>query len=255
MATGELLELEKTDWDGFTYKKYFDRAVKFCLDSKNFIPPSKQLEPIRGSVKLSTERTTALDSRAGILARRKIFYKNVVRPLAWIAKEGFKAQARDITYVNKKPDSSLPGGVSGTIAQPEPGALFHGATDSRMWLQDLKRISEQVERKRRACKVAAPARIAILDTGCDEDFIASQTRSEQFAIGKDFVNPGATTMTDTFGHGTSMARLIMECAPGAEIQVVRVAENTKELENNRENIKEVSTCNLTTYAALIKLTY
>ncbi|EHK41856.1 hypothetical protein TRIATDRAFT_322010 [Trichoderma atroviride IMI 206040] len=238
LATDELVELEKGHWDGFTNKNYFDRAVKFCLNSENFIPPSKPVKPFRGSVKLSSEPTTALDSRAGILARRKIFYKNVVRPLAWLAKRGFRVQAGDITYVRKKPDSSIPEEVSDPIAQPEPGALFHSAIDSRMWLQDLKRISEQVERKRRACKVAAQVRIAILDTGCDEDFIAFQGRKEQFAMGKDFVNPGATTMTDSFGHGTLMVRLIMVCAPGAEIQVVRVAENTKMLEKNRENIKE-----------------
>lgn len=239
IATKELLELEKGNWEGFTSKKYFDRAVKFCLNSENFVPPPKQVKPIQGSVKLSSEQTTALDTRAGILARKKIFYKNVVRPLAWLAKRGFKAQAGDITYVNKKLDSSLPEEVPDSIAQPEPGALFHSAIDPRVWLQDLKRISEQVERKRRACKAVASVRIAILDTGCDRHFTAFQSRSEQFAVGKDFVNPGSTIMTDSFGHGTLMARLIMECAPGAEILVVRVAENTKQLEKSRENIKEV----------------
>ncbi|KAM0452243.1 hypothetical protein ACHAO4_005453 [Trichoderma viride] len=238
IATDELLQLEKTRWDGFTNKNYFDQAVKFCLNSENFIPPSKKLKPVRRNVKLSNEQTTAVDTRAGILARRKIFYKNVVRPLAWLAKRGFRAQAGDITYVNKKPDSSPPEEVSDPIAHPESGALFHSAIDSRMWLQDLKRISEQVERKRRVCKVAAPVRVAILDTGCDRDFTAFQTRSEQFTVDKDFVNPNSTIMTDSFGHGSLMARLIMECAPGAEILVVRVAENTKQLEKSRENIKE-----------------
>lgn len=239
IATDELLELEKEHWDGFTNKKYFDRAVKFCLNSENFILPSKPVKPSRGSAKLSNEQTPSLDTQAGILARRKIFFKNVVRPLAWLAKKGFRAQAGDIIYVNKKPDPSVPEEVSDPIEQPEPGALFHSAIDSRMWLQDLKKISQQVEHKRRRCKVAASVRIAILDTGCDENFVAFQTRKEQFAMRKDFVDPGATTMTDSFGHGTLMARLIMECAPGAEILVLRVAESTKNLEENRENIKEV----------------
>lgn len=254
IATDELLRLEKEHWDGFTNKTYFDRAVKFCLDSENFIPPSKPVKPIRGSVKPSSEQTPSLDTGAGILARRKIFYKNVVRPLAWLAKRGFRAHAGDITYVNKKPDFSLLEEVSNLISQPEPGALFHSAIDSRMWLQDLKKISEQVERKRRACKVATPVRIAILDTGCDEDFSAFETRKDRFAMGKNFVNPGATTMTDSFGHGTLMARLIMECAPGAEIQVVRVAENTKKLGENQEKIKEVRGT-MRYLTLVIKLTY
>ncbi|KAL6902513.1 hypothetical protein GGI43DRAFT_422189 [Trichoderma evansii] len=233
-----LLEI---DWDGFTSKKYFDRAVKFCLNSENFIPPSKQGKPIRGSVKFSIEPTTASGSRAGVLKRRKIFYKNVVRPLAWLAKRGFKAQDGDITYVNKKLDSSLPKGLSETPIQQDSEALFHSSIISKMWLNDLKKINEFVERKRRQFTVTTPVRIAILDTGLDKDFLTFKTKSsllKSIVDEEDFVSPCTQTMTDTFGHGTFMARLIMECAPGADILVVRVAENTKELENSRENIRK-----------------
>ncbi|KAK1243912.1 hypothetical protein MKX08_002050 [Trichoderma sp. CBMAI-0020] len=233
-----LLELQKTEWGNFTKKQYFDLTVEFCLNSEYFVSRSKQLRPVGGGPKICTARTSDSDWRQDISTRKKIFYQNVVRPLEWLAKGKFKAQARDITYVSEKPDSSLPRGMSDATPQPEPEALFHSGIDSRMWLQGLKRISEYVERKRRDFEVAAPVRIAILDTGCDQGFTAFQARSKQFAVGKDFVDPSATNMTDTFGHGTLMTRLIIECAPGAEIIVVRVAQNTKKLKESQKNIKE-----------------
>ncbi|KAH8125516.1 hypothetical protein LI328DRAFT_167335 [Trichoderma asperelloides] len=142
IATDELVELEKREWDGFTNKMYFDRAVKFCLNSENFIPPSKQLKPIRGGFRPSTGPMAPSDSRAGILMRRKIFHKNVVRPLAWLAKRGFKAQAGDIAYVDKKPDLSLQKELSNAQIQQESEVLFHSSIVSKAWLNDLKKISE-----------------------------------------------------------------------------------------------------------------
>ncbi|KAL7922429.1 hypothetical protein ACQKWADRAFT_320713 [Trichoderma austrokoningii] len=233
IAIDKLLQLQKRQWHGFTDKVSFAQTVKFCLDSENFTSPSKQLEPIREGADLATEPTAASGWRQGISMRKRIFYENVVRPLGWLAKKFFKAQAGDITYVSKK----LPEEISTTGAHLL-GAFFHDSIDSRMWFRDLKRIGHYVEHKRRGCEAAVPVRIAILDTGCNRDFRAFQARSEQFAVGKDFVDPGATTMTDTFGHGTLMARLITECAPGAEIVAVRVAETTEKLGESREKIKE-----------------
>lgn len=244
IAIDELFELEKANWDGFANsKKHFDRAVKFCLNSENFMPPQGQPKTARQGVVLPTRPATASDWRAGVLTRRGIFHKNVVRPLAWLAKRGFKAQAGDITYVNKKPSPSPQRGLSDMPWQPEPEALFHSAIVPKMWLRDLGKISQQVERKRRECGVTTPVRVAILDTGLNRDLPFFKTKSglikciEEEA---DFAKPSALTRTDTFGHGTFMARLIMDCAPGVQILVARVAENTDELKNSQENIKEVS---------------
>lgn len=243
IAIDELLELEKTNWDGFTNgKKYFDSAVKFCLNSENFIPPSEQPKTTRQGVVLPTRAATASDWQAGVLTPRRIFHKNVVRPLAWLAKRGFRAQAGDITYVNKKPSPSSQRGLPNTPWQPESEALFHSAIVPKKWLSNLGKISEQVERKRRECRVTAPVRVAILDTGLNRDFPVFKEKSgliKSITDEADFVNPSASTMTDTFGHGTFMARLIMECAPSVEILVARVAENTNELTSSQVNVKEV----------------
>jgi hypothetical protein len=243
IAIDELLELEKSDWDGFTNgKKDFDSVVKFCLNSQNFMPPLKQPKTTRQGVILTTRAATASDWQAGVLTRRRILHKNVVCPLAWLAKIGFRAQAGDITYVNKKPSPSPQRGLSNTPWHPEPEALFHSTIVPQQWLSNLRKISEQVERKRRECRVTTPVRIAILDTGLDRDFPVFKEKSgliKSITDEVDFVNPGALTMTDTFGHGTFMARLIMTCAPGAEILVARVAENMNELKSSQMNIKEV----------------
>lgn len=244
IATDELLELEKANWDGFTNnKKFFDLAVKFCLNSENFIPPSKETKPIRQGITLPTRPAMISDWQAGVLTRRRIFHKNVVRPLEWLAKRGFRAQVGDITYAKKKPGPFPQRGLSDAHWQPEPEALFHSDIVPKMWLRDLKKISEQVERQRRQFRVTSPIRIAILDTGLNKDFPVFKAKSElieSIAEEADFVKSSTPTMTDIFGHGTFMARLIMECAPGVKIMVARVAENTKKLDSSRENIKKVS---------------
>ncbi|UKZ68754.1 uncharacterized protein TrAtP1_009775 [Trichoderma atroviride] len=213
-------------WDGFTNsKRYFDDAVKFCLKSKEVNPSPEQQN---------------LDGKEGIVIRKK-FHEYVVRPLEWLQK-GFGTQVGHINYVDKKPLSPPQRAPDNEAGKLEPDAEFHSATVvPQMWLRDLKKISELVERKRRDCAVSAEIRVAILDTGLDREFPTFRAKSglmKSIIEEKDFVDPDAQTMTDTFGHGTLMARLLMECAPGAGILVARVAKSTNELESSRENIKQ-----------------
>ncbi|KAI1826539.1 hypothetical protein F4861DRAFT_545583 [Xylaria intraflava] len=241
IALNSLLELEKTDWAGFTNsKKYYDNAIKFCLDSRNFTAQPKQRKSTRQGDGTPSGLASTSDWQAGISRRRKILFRNVVLPLAWLAK-GFGTQAGDITYARKKPSPPLQRGISNIPQISDSEALFHSHIVPDKWLRDLKLISVEVERKRRRCRVGTPVRIAILDTGLNKDLDAFRSKIEllQNIVGeKDFVKPGTPIMTDTFGHGTFMARLIMECAPNIEILVARVAENTRQLERSGENIKE-----------------
>ncbi|KAI0878595.1 hypothetical protein GGS24DRAFT_443418 [Hypoxylon argillaceum] len=233
-ALDELLELEQDHWDGFANKKYFDSAVKFCLSCENF-NRSKHLKKTRQGVIVSTP---TWDGQAGILKRRRMLHKNVVRPLEWLAKRGFKAQSGNFTYISKKHSHSR---ASNTSLPPEPEALFHSNIIPNMWLTNLKKISEQVERKRRECRVTAPVRVAILDTGFDRNFSGFTVKSglvKNITDEADFIGCSTRSMIDTFGHGTFMARLVMECAPNVEILVARVAENTNTLHRSRENIKK-----------------
>lgn len=236
MAIDNLIELEKATWEGATnMKKHFNVAVKFCLKSENFTPSQKQ------------GNTTPADD---LLNRKRIFYKNVVCPLAWMAKRGFRAEAGDITYISKKPNNSQ-SWETDSPWQTEPQGLFHSGTtiDPKKWLKNLQMIGAEVGRRRRREGVKTPIRIAILDSGLDRDLPAFKSKKsllDSIAAGKDFVgtDPLSTSTGDEFGHGTFMARLIMESiAPGVEILVARVAQNTDKLEGSQQNIKEVSRAN------------
>ncbi|KAK3375677.1 hypothetical protein B0T24DRAFT_616793 [Lasiosphaeria ovina] len=240
IATDSLDELEKATWDGFLNKKVFDQAVKFCLHSKNFIKAVKKPKASRMGELSPPEPMTAEEQKRGVIERRKIFYRHVVQPLAWLARKGFKMQPGDITYVSKK--RAEPQTEPAYTAQQLDGEhLFHSAIVPKMWLEDIKKISQSVELKRRAKRISTPIRVAILDTGLNMDLPIFKERPGLKRAIKDrvdYVDPGASTMTDTFGHGTLMARVVMECAPGVEILVARVARNTKELMTSQENIRK-----------------
>jgi hypothetical protein len=238
IATDSLKELEKTTWDGFLNKNIFDQAVKFCLYSNNFIKVTKTPRTSRRGVGKPPEPMTAEEKNRGVLERRKIFYRNVVQPLAWLAREGFGVQSGQITYVSKKRPDTQPESTD-SIQQLDEECLFHSAIVPRMWLEDIKKIGESVERKRRAKRITTPVRVAILDTGLNMDLpiFTNKPGLKRAVIDYiDYVDPGASTMTDTFGHGTLMARIVMECAPGAEILVARVARDAKELKTSQESI-------------------
>ncbi len=241
IAIDSLEELESTTWDGVLNKKVFDQAVKFCLHSKNFIKTSKKPRENWRTGMNPPEPMTAEELRKGVIERRRAFYRHVVQPLAWLAKVDFNAQPGDITYVGKKrPEHHSPS--TGPTQQPDEECLFHSAIVPKMWLQDIKKISESVELKRRAQRIRTPVRVAILDTGLNMDlpiFTRKPGLQRALKYHVDYVDPEALTMTDTFGHGSLMARIVMECAPGAELLVARVARDTMELKSSQENIRKV----------------
>ena len=242
IATNRLEELEKATWDGFLNKKVFDQAVKFCLHSKNFIKALEKPKTRRFGVVNPLETMTAEEQKRGVIERRRIFYRHVVQPLAWLAREGFKVQPGDITYIGKKGPKAQQGSAYAT-QKPDVECLFHSEIIPKMWLEDIKKISKSVELKRRAQRISTPVRVAILDTGLNMDLPVFKEKPGLKGVVKeqvDYVDPGASSMSDTFGHGTLMARIVMECAPGAEILVARVARNTKELKASQENIRKVS---------------
>ncbi|KAL8367020.1 hypothetical protein RB599_011105 [Gaeumannomyces hyphopodioides] len=197
----------------------------------------------------------ASDVRANALSRQALIRSNP----AWGSRPASKRPRMPNTpetesirpsWLGLSSSGLLPGPTeSNPRWQPEREALFHSAIVPKMWLSELMKISRQVESKRREWRIATPVRVAILDTGLDWDFPVFRERSgllKSVTDVKDFVTPSTSTVTDVFGHGTFMARLIMECAPGVEILVARVAENTIELKNSQANIKEVREAPATT---------
>lgn len=240
IAKSQLKVLRGIKWDGFENKAYFDEAVAYCLDSSKFVVHPGPTDPHCTS---SFNSPTATDARREIARRRKIFYRHVVRPLAWLAKKGFGSSADGTTYrYIRRTDASPSSTIDGSILLPE--ASFHAGKTAapRNWMKDLKSINADVEMKRRKNRVRTPIRVAILDTGFSgklPSFVEDSSRIACIKEKRDFVDPSGTA-EDVFGHGTFMAKLVMECAPSAEIIIGRIATTTKALEGSEKRVAEVS---------------
>lgn len=238
IADNWLKNLKEVEWDGLKDKSIFDKTIQYCIrEGKMLVDRQNKLGPVGKATDSSAK--TLLDKQQGILARRKKFYKNVVRPLEYLAETGFGHKIGNTLSIRRKPKTdSLSTKLPNQL--PELEASFHSGRPVRpeKWLQDLNKIGNLVERYRRDHKLKSVIRVAILDTGNDEGDNGSA--SWRIKSKRNFVDGLAINMTDTFGHGTLMARLVRHCAPSAEIIIARVAKNTKDLEASQENIKEVS---------------
>ncbi|KAL8418965.1 hypothetical protein RB594_002249 [Gaeumannomyces avenae] len=94
------------------------------------------------------------------------------------------------------------------------------------WLQDTNEIGRKVEQIRRDKNINTPIKIAILGTGLNRGLAAFERNPLLLNCvkGEKDCWPWNAGLRDTRGHGTLMARLVMECAPGADIFVARVAD-------------------------------
>lgn len=238
IADNWLKGLKKIEWGGFRDKSIFDKAIEYCIrDCKMLVDRQTKLGPVGKATESSNK--TLPDKQQGILARRKKFYKNVVRPLKYLAETGFGHKIGDTLYIRRKPRAvPLTTELPDELSKLE--ASFHSGNTvkPKEWLKDLNSIGRIIERQRRAHRVITAVRVAVLDTGNDEGDNGSA--SWHVKGKRDFVDSPNTKMTDTFGHGTLMARLVKNCAPSAEIIIARVAKNTKDLKVSQDNIKEVS---------------
>ncbi|KAH6608809.1 s8 family peptidase [Trichoderma cornu-damae] len=234
IATNWLKELRVAKWENFTYKTLFDKAIEYCIqEGRLLVDPQSRLYHV-GAAKESPSKAQP-DKQKGILARRKKFYSNVVLPLKWLAETGFSHRVGSKPcIIRRNPTADSPNREPlGRLPQPESSFHSGRGVNPAMWLRDLNRIGTSVESQRREHRVKTPIRVAILDTGIfekDDNSVSWRIKDQ-----RDFVDKSA--MADTFGHGTLMARLVMECAPSAQIIVARVAKNTKELQASRENVE------------------
>ncbi|KIW24023.1 uncharacterized protein PV07_09762 [Cladophialophora immunda] len=243
-AKMKVKELKDARWDGFRWKDYFIEAVESCLDSASF----KETAERRKSRHRSHSGDDNEDAKDSPLSeRRDALYRKVVRPLFWLATVGFEdTEEMPLVPIRKKirrksmlaDNEELQCFWRETSTHP----AFHSGHSSSTegFLQDLQVIARHITRCRRLAKIENPVRVAILDTGCKADlpFFQNSQRSNRLKRWKDFAAAGSKREIDTFGHGTFMARLLMHVAPIVDIYLIRVAENTDDLENNEENIAQ-----------------
>lgn len=228
VASSKLAELRRESWAGFRYKSYFDDAVSHCIQSQKLFKQSNHLS------------LTGKEEQGGVLARRQAFYKNVVQPLAWLARKGFRHNPDDITLIRRKAVSTH--GTKVPDMPLEPKATFHSGNEvvPQKWLKTLNELSREVEGQRRKAGVQTRIRVALLDTGLNlelPEFADPDGRRKRVKDVKDFLDQSKGN--DTFGHGSFMARLVMECAPSADIYVARVASNSTELSRSQVEVQKV----------------
>lgn len=226
-----LRDLKKATWDGFVYKYLFDNAIEYCIrEGRCLIDKQKQPGPV--GTEADTSTMALANGEPGIDDRREKFYKNVVLPLRYLAETGLGYEAGKVRHIRRKPSTDVPSELS------SPEASFHAGRPviPGQWLDDLSDIGREIEWQRRQCGMQPAIRVAILDTGgnIDDDSLWRIVET------RNFVDESDNTVTDKYGHGTLMTRLIMACAPSAKIIIARVAKNSKDLKHSQNNIKKVS---------------
>ncbi|KAH7191837.1 uncharacterized protein B0J16DRAFT_393884 [Fusarium flagelliforme] len=272
-AMSLLGRLEKAPWSRPSHRDIFARAIESCLDPSKFMVTDETFNPDTTS-KASEDTsdkgnssgedsshhrvlggisTTATGSRTGQHSldtgahhRRNKLFREIVEPLAKLAKVAFKTDQGAVSYLERRKVNTP--SHSTTVSQL---ASFHiGKTViPKEWLDNLKHISGHISRLRQRKEYGYESvKIAILDTGYDPQlkFFKNPRRAECIKASRDFTSHDRngyitdTTAEDCYGHGSLMTRLVMEAAPLAQICVGRVAENTTDLDNRAEEIAKVA---------------
>lgn len=234
-----LTELRRQSWGNYRGKRRYDLAIEACMTGSNFLPNPQAPQAMMAA------------------SRRSILYEEVVSRLQKLANSFAQGSAADITRkINPPRGESIP---HPAVTVPEPmdefvpstAATYHTTSgfNPGEWLQGLKEIGLHVYKLQRAAGHSSPAnaeirpvRVAILDSGCNletpyfEDDETSQ-RKGRIKCWKDFFHQ-STEKQDSYGHGTLMAKLVIETAVSADLYVARVSDNG-ELAGRERTISEV----------------
>ncbi|KAF5984257.1 major intracellular serine protease [Fusarium coicis] len=84
-----------------------------------------------------------------------------------------------------------------------------------------------------------PVRVAILDTGIDSDHPMLEAREDRLGGQKDFYNSTQRVASDTRGHGTFAASLLLDYAPDVSLYIAKIADK-KNMTPNVEHVVDVS---------------
>lgn len=211
-------------WGDFDYPDY-RKAVLNCLSRKLFEESS------------TTDQTRP---EMDIFTRKAVVYKTVVQPLEKLLKLlGFSDKMKTLDPIDsrgpapplleKPPQPALP-----TSSQSRDSSL------SSQWLSKLSNINSYICNLSRPSSTRRPVRIAVLDTGYDDQAIFFQNSSRKRRIKKwrDWAE-NSDIPVDENGHGTHTVALVMKVAPTADIYVARIAKDRSSLRGATGSIAEV----------------
>ena len=89
---------------------------------------------------------------------------------------------------------------------------------SEDWFHDVDPLLSAMGPPRQAGEVCKRVRVAVIDTGLDKAYHTRYHVKEW----KDFVNIGASEMSDKTGHGTLCAHLILSMCEEIDLYVARI---------------------------------
>lgn len=230
-------------WKDCDYPKYLS-AVNNCLDLGIFTSA-----PYMSGLgeKEDTE---------GLKQRRNILYDKVVFPLEEVLQgTGWMEQLTTIGPLEtpiKSFSTQLiaenPSTTDTLLPPPNQKAAKKTRTKSEKaainWLWRMRRLNEELATRNPLMvpnKFSTPVRIAVLDTGYDDDatFFFDQDHQPRLKGWKDWVDQ-SDQPADCHGHGTHLVSLVMKIAPEAHMYIARVAKSPGDLLTSSENVAKVS---------------
>ncbi|KAL7930206.1 hypothetical protein V8C35DRAFT_313804 [Trichoderma chlorosporum] len=220
-------------WESFEFSDYRD-AVKDCLDPKTF-----------------TLYGEAEETQQGLRQRRDMLYKKVVSRLKELL-EGTKwmeqltnnridplntsIRRTPIQQVElRSPNDALGGQQDDKKPKKTRAEGDRDEKEAMKWLSRMQKLSQTLAAP--PGRSSSRVRIAILDTGCDDDspFFHLSSNVSRLKGWKDYVG-GSEERLDKHGHGTHLASLIMDIAIDAEVYIARIAADATELSTTNENV-------------------
>ena len=232
-------------WRDCDYPNYLG-AVNHCLDPGIFA-----LAPcIRG--------VDDKEEVEGLKQRRNILYEKVIFPLEELL-HGTRWMEQ-LTAIGPLETPAKSSAVQFVAEQSSADDVAIGPPPSRKaakktfttesqkkakkWLSRMQRLNSELAQtspQRVPGSSSARIRIAVLDTGCDDNapFFLLPDNGPRLKKWKDWVDE-SDQWQDCHGHGTHLVSLVMKTAPEAHICVARIAKNPNMLLKAGENVAEVS---------------
>ena len=237
-----LNDLEDTSWTRPKHREIFTNAIASCLDPSAFLAQRKRKKT---KTTLDYDTSNRIGREPDVDGRRRRLYEKVVEPLSVLVNTAFKKDPRYVSYLSRCSDAE----EAHRNARPQVASFHTGKpVVPHEWLQNLSYISQHIRmvQVERSVGTLPSVKIAILDTGYSSElpFFKRKVNLARIQGWKDYVKsedgPHQTPSRDIYGHGSLMARLVMETAPLAQVHVARVARNTEELQFSKQNIADVS---------------
>ncbi|KAI9833799.1 MAG: hypothetical protein M1819_003534 [Sarea resinae] len=219
---------EENPWPNFDYSRY-RTAVKACLDRDVF----SSADSLPGQSKEEYQN--------GLEERRIILYRSVVYPLEeLLTGTGWSNELTKIGPMEMEKDSANTQARAQSIidlSSQNQRLVNLESKKAAEWLRNVAKINASLARSQKSCQ--PPIRVAILDTGYDDEavFFHPPSRSNRLKEWKDWVDDSPTP-EDCNGHGTHVVSLVMKTAPTADIYVARVAKDTAGLHGAADRIAD-----------------